>query len=101
MDIEALLDEYTQTDAYEGWTGHNDPDPRAISGGLCGEFAEFVAERTSGVRTMSTADVLGVPADERPDPWHVWVTDGNRHYDAEAPDGVPAWTQLPFFRRNL
>lgn len=32
---------------------------------------------------------------------HVWLTDGERHYDAEAPDGVDSLFDLPIFRRAI
>lgn len=32
---------------------------------------------------------------------HVWLTDGLRHYDAECPDGVKSFFDLPIFRRVL
>lgn len=30
---------------------------------------------------------------------HVWLTDGKRHYDAECPQGVESFFDLPVFRR--
>lgn len=30
---------------------------------------------------------------------HTWVWVDGRHYDAETPEGVEDWEQLPFFRR--
>lgn len=30
---------------------------------------------------------------------HVWITTGGKHYDAEAPDGVQSFFDLPFFKR--
>ncbi len=32
---------------------------------------------------------------------HVWLTDGKLHYDAECPQGVSSFFDLPCFRRNV
>lgn len=32
---------------------------------------------------------------------HVWLTDGKRHYDAECPEGVVNFFDLPIFRRHI
>lgn len=32
---------------------------------------------------------------------HVWITDGKRHYDAESPEGVENFFDLPIFRRPI
>lgn len=32
---------------------------------------------------------------------HVWIVDGNKHYDAECPDGVDSFFDLPYFQRQL
>lgn len=32
---------------------------------------------------------------------HVWLTDGKRHYDAECPEGVVSFFDLPIFRRHI
>ena len=32
---------------------------------------------------------------------HVWLTDGTLHYDAECPDGVASFFDLPIFRRHV
>lgn len=32
---------------------------------------------------------------------HIWVTRDKRHYDAECPDGVDSFFDLPLFRRYL
>lgn len=33
--------------------------------------------------------------------YHVWLTSGGRHYDAECPEGVDSFFDLPLFRRYL
>jgi hypothetical protein len=32
---------------------------------------------------------------------HVWLTSGGRHFDAECPEGVDSFFELPLFRRYL
>ena len=32
---------------------------------------------------------------------HVWLTSGSRHFDAECPDGVDSFFELPLFKRYL
>ena len=81
----------------EGYT------PRAINNGDCLMFATEVVNECSGAFMKRTGDedVLGTPENPQYDmePFHVWVCDGNRHYDAEAPNGVDNWWELPFFQR--
>lgn len=31
--------------------------------------------------------------------YHVWITDGKKHYDAECPEGVANFFELPIFKR--
>jgi hypothetical protein len=33
--------------------------------------------------------------------FHVWITNGIFHYDAECPEGVKNFFHLPFFQRYL
>lgn len=33
--------------------------------------------------------------------YHVWLTSGGRHFDAECPEGVDSFFELPLFRRYL
>lgn len=33
------------------------------------------------------------------EPTHIWLTVGTKHYDAEAPNGVNSFFELPFFKR--
>ncbi|MEK6829300.1 MAG: hypothetical protein AABY15_04170 [Nanoarchaeota archaeon] len=32
-------------------------------------------------------------------PHHAWIYYSGKHYDAESPDGVDNWTELPIFKR--
>lgn len=92
--IRSCLDEWKA----EGYT------PRQINHGECLPFANDVAHQCSGVELKRTGDedVLGPPENPQYDvePFHVWVFDGSQHYDAEAPDGVATWRDLPFFQRT-
>lgn len=44
--------------------------------------------------TRSQVDQLGLG-------WHVWVTHQGRHYDAECPEGVESFFDLPCLRRQI
>jgi hypothetical protein len=33
--------------------------------------------------------------------YHVWITNGNKHFDAECPLGVEHLLDLPFFQRYI
>lgn len=39
--------------------------------------------------------------DQLPFGSHVWITDGQKHYDAECPEGVSSFFELPLFKRYL
>jgi len=92
-------------DLREEW----DTNPKTINNGECMEFINqlFLQNDFSGkpVVRMETGD-LPVEFVEHEDgfksePYHMWVTDGSHHYDAEVPSGVPNWKELPFFKRTL
>jgi len=72
---------------------------RQINNGECLEFANEVITRQSNVEMMRTGDVLGYDDQYDVEPFHVWVYDGQYHYDVEEPDGVEEWNELPFFKR--
>lgn len=87
-------------------------DPQEINNGGCQDFAEFVVEQLTesgdlhglAVDMEWFDEIAGAERDlgELYDdgfPWHVWVYHRGRHYDAEAPDGVEDWKDLPFWRR--
>lgn len=75
-----------------------DPDfplsPRHINQGRCELFAMDVLLKVPGARVRSTG---ALTREELPE--HYWVLYNGRHYDAEAPEGVENWRDLPFFRR--
>lgn len=73
-----------------------DLPPSEINNGSCGEFSAMVIDALDGETTIIyesyTEDrIIG----------HCWITFENRHYDAEAPDGVNQAIDLPFFQRLL
>ena len=76
--------------------------PMGINSGECGDFADLLLESLiSAGRTEVVAIDSGdlVEDGAAADYWHVWIYFDGRHYDAEAPDGVEDWEQLPFFAR--
>jgi hypothetical protein len=82
------------------WDDHVTPE--SVNRGECEAFAKSVRERLNGnIKIISTADIMGRNKDNKPEPWHVWITDGERHYDAEHPQGVNSWGKLNFFKRTI
>lgn len=76
---------------------HFEGGPRDINSGRCGEFASALAGPNGpldGVvaSTDGCNDLVGGMA-------HTWVVFEERHYDAEVPEGVDDWRDLPFFQR--
>jgi hypothetical protein len=94
--IEELLDDWGE-------------DPRAINNGECMEFINQLFLQNE----FSTIPLVRMETDDLPDeyvdhetgfktePYHMWVTDGSLHFDAEVPAGVDTWKKLPFFKRTL
>lgn len=79
-----------------------DDFPRAINGGWCGGFAEELVERLTKAKfhdahALDQADFITSRSDDHS---HCWVLCLGVHYDAEAPEGVEDWADLPFFRRR-
>jgi len=78
--------------------------PREINNGLCEEFAMAVIERMGGysdnLEEVSTESFVNIESDEWANyPGHVWIYYGDKFYDAECPQGVNDWRELPIFRR--
>jgi len=73
--------------------------PYDINNGPCEDFALEVMDR-SGLRYGPPSwEIYEDSTDGVALPGHVWVACGDRSYDAEAPDGVDDWRDLPLFRR--
>lgn len=70
--------------------------PEKINRGECWGFAKKVRRRV-GVEVIG--DSRCSPEDIRhiTECGHVWVTDGEKHYDAENPQGVDDWRDLHVF----
>ena len=96
-------------DVRDRWEISGESLGRAINTGECDPFAHAVCHAVPDdvhVEIQTTENipstfVLGGTDEYHPEPWHVWVTDGDRHYDSETPNGVAAWRDLPFFQRTL
>jgi hypothetical protein len=75
--------------------------PEDINMGLCHRFARAVQKATDadarivGDPRVTDAIDVEVISEETRGCGHVWLYDGSRHYDAEAPDGVRRWSDLP------
>ena len=70
--------------------------PYDINCGNCDYFASdflFVAGRLG-----KSGEPLVTP-DEEDLPGHCWAFIDGRHFDAEAPDGVTDWRELPIFKK--
>lgn len=85
-----------------------DDNPRGINQGECIEFAnDLLLEDDLDIERRTTEDLPDIYIQQsdgeniKPEPYHVWVTDGEKHYDAEVPNGVDSWEKLPFFQRTL
>lgn len=119
--IRKLRKEYVKT--------NNLPDIKSINGGYCVEFAEDIEYVIKGAECSSNDSFVqdgwdGDGGDEwnetllkevnsfPPAPYtlktvnliqgyHCWIQFNGKHYDAECPDGVVNFFELPFFRRWL
>jgi len=65
-----------------------------INNGECDEFAMEVIERMGGYQTGITEQ--SEPLESKYG-GHVWIVWNNHHYDAECPNGVQNFEQLPIF----
>ena len=77
--------------------------PYDINDGYCEDFAMNVIARLGGYRDGLTETTTEVQTDGAVDfvmlPGHVWIECDGLHYDAEEPEGVAHWWDLPFFGR--
>lgn len=82
-------------------------DPQSINSGDCDRFAEELVARLKYGHAMET---VGADEDDYDDPEdfdedmadvpnHAFVQIGNRYYDAETPQGVTNWWELPVYKR--
>jgi hypothetical protein len=69
--------------------------PEVCNTGFCDIFAEKFREEYPGAELWGTEWGLGYTFG------HVWVKYGNKFYDAETPQGVTDWKQLPYIQKVL
>lgn len=96
--------EQTILELRDRWAEEFDADPKTINRGSCAIFGIEVTEECPFAELRKTGNekvTALVSLDDVDDPVHVWVSDGEYHYDAETPTGVKDWTDLPFFQRTL
>jgi len=101
----------------------NVKSPYEINNGDCEEFAmevlsdlggysdntfEFTTENFSDewrvIQPGFKSDFGELPESVKKEidlPGHVWIYHKDRHYDAEAPDGVKNFLNLPIFKRKI
>lgn len=79
-----------------------DLPPREINNGSCMTFAEAVVEELvrRGEHGAMAVDVEWFDENWDQDyaPWHAWIYLNGRWYDAEVPEGVDDWEELPFWK---
>ena len=72
--------------------------PRQINQGQCDNFASDLQSLVSDSRLFCSEQF----EDEWPDvPGHCWVEFEGKWFDAETPDGVDEWKDLPIFVRFI
>lgn len=82
-----------------------DENPYEINNGLCIEFAEAIVNEHEDAQSISWKNM--VPWLEYTTPagryftGHQWVFVDGKHYDAEAPNGVARFYNLPFMQRKI
>lgn len=65
----------------------------------CGECENFAQDFQGDI---PGSDLYGAEEFDGPDTeWagHIWLYDGNLHYDSESPEGVVDWMDLKFYMR--
>lgn len=70
---------------------------RTLNMGQCDVFAHKLSNRVAGISIIDCIEFgmqLGTGE-------HVWVLYDGRFYDAEVPEGVDDWRDLPFMQRHF
>lgn len=80
-------------------TKYADFAPYEVNDGLCERFAHDVLDAHPSASECSTGLVFRRSVNYQY-PVHVWVYEDGQHYDAEAPDGVETFAELPFWKRT-
>lgn len=76
-----------------------------INCGECEDFAWRIIERLGLENETDTTYIRADPVDEQDEfgnkdlfwPSHYWLVHEGKHYDAECPQGVDCWHDLPIF----
>lgn len=70
--------------------------PVSINNGYCADFATVIWEQFGrcAIQILSNEDLSGEEYT------HTFMKHGGRFFDAEAPNGVDDWRDLPFFKRE-
>ena len=71
-------------------------DPYDINNGRCEEFALEVIKQIPEAIDVQTESFDG---EDTKLPGHVWILYQDKHYDAECPEGVSDWKDLPIFKK--
>lgn len=84
-------------DAVNNWiTEHGLEDAYSVNSGMCEEFAQHFMHQIPGGEMYGAEDFEGIDTKY---PGHLWIFDGNKHYDSECPEGVFEWRDLPIYKR--
>ena len=67
--------------------------PEICNDGFCDIFAEKFREEYPGAEMWSTYWSSGMTMG------HVWIKYKGKYYDAEAPNGVDDWRELPYIQK--
>lgn len=92
------------TDEITGQLKRCEVSARKLNQGSCMDVAQKVVRRVQGARLMGDERLLP-PGESLPTGrsvsgvGHLWVTDGEKYYDAERPKGVDDWRELPSVNR--
>ena len=71
--------------------------PKEICEGHCFEWSQEFAQRVGGVvKDVDLWDLRG----QKNLPYHVWTEVDGKVFDAETPNGVKSWKDLPYFKRH-
>lgn len=73
--------------------------PYDVNNGYCEEWAEIVAANLPGAEPVDPGNFSG-DADDSLEAGHVFILYQGKFYDAEAPQGVSHWLELPYFTRG-
>lgn len=70
-------------------------EPYDINNGYCDVLADEIEYKIPGAESVCTENFT----DSGKYPGHIWIYYKGRHYDAESPEGVKDWKELPIFKK--